>query len=824
MKKAFSKNVAKRTACILTAGIMAVSAGLFTGCSKSGQSGNNTAIIDQQEAMKSLAFKVTDVSVDFDMNSGLTSKDGLFYTSTYTSEQNGDSYYSSTNIAVFDASGEVKLSIPIFEQKSDNEYGGIDGSIFVDDSGNISCSVFTGSWDEETGESDDHRYLIKFDSTGKEISRIDISEIVTEKDQEDGKYFSSFLIDSNGYIYISLGQIVRVCDSAGTFLFDTPEPENDDSWFNTLFLTNSGVPAILLNTYTQDKSTCSVKEIDINAKGFGAEHELVTSIYNAYSGSGDYLCYYSSDTGIMGVRADTCQPEQVLNLLNLGVDNRNITDFCINSDGSFVTVGRNYTPTVGSTTVLNVITPVDSSEVKEKKILTLGCFSLDWNVRSDIAEFNKTNEEYTIYATSYSETNDTSDYTAALTKFNNELLAGNVPDILLIDSEMPYDSYASKGLFTDLYELIDNDLDYTRESFMPNILKALEKDGKLYVISPCFNISTFAAKKSLVGDATSITMEKANDILATMPEGATLTSDDLTMSQSSFLSQALAYSNFVDYSNASCSFDTPEFKAILEAAKKYPAEIDYDALYNDNPNYWTEQESACRNNKALLYNVYFNDFDGYTAIRDAYIGEEISLVGFPGNTPEGETSATLYLGTQFAVSDKSKYKEGAWEFIKKILDGAVYEEEYYGYSEITYYAGGGYSSSSTGNNSDVTKTHLVSKYYGLPVLMSQIKALGQQATLPETYIDVNGNEVESDVSYNIDGIDGNTVKVNRITMEEVDQLIEYFSSINRITRTDSQISNIIDEEAASFFNGTKSVDETASLIQSRASIYLSEQY
>lgn len=819
MKNYMGRTEARRAACILTAGMMAMSAGFLTGCSGSGSSGNNSAIVDQQQAMKTLAYKVSEVSVDLDVSGNVVSHNGLFYSRTNTNEQKGDTYYSNSYLTVFDQNGNTTLSIPVFIQENDNEYGGIDGNIFVDDSGNITCAVYQGSWDNETGESTYSRNLVKYDSTGKVISTTDLSSIVTEEDEQNGLYFSSYLIDAQGNIYFNLGQCVRVCDSTGNKLFDTPQTDSSNSWLNGMFMTNDGIPAVLIYDYSNNKSTTIIKEIDLNAKGYGAEHEVSPSFYNVYNGSGDYICYYSSDTGIMGIRSDNYTAEQVINLLNLGVDNQNISSFCINNDGSFVTVSNEYNIT-GSTSTLSIISPVDSSEVKEKKILSLGCFYLDWNIRSDIAEFNKTNENYTIYATCYSETNDTSDYTAALTKFNNEILAGNVPDILLINSEMPYDSYAAKGLFTDLYELIDNDPDYTRESFMPNILKALEKDGKLYEISPTFDVSTYAAKKSLVGDATSITMEKANQILASMPEGAALTNYDSTMSASDFLNGALIYSSFVDYANGTCSFDSPEFKAVLEAAKKYPAEIDYDAIYNDNPNYWTEQETACRENRALLYSVYLSDFNNYTSTRDAYFGEDISLVGFPGNAAEGEVSASLQLNVQLAVSDKSQYKEGAWEFIKGILDSAVYEEEYYGYSEISY-QGGGSSMSSSGNDAGVTKTHLVSKYYGLPVVKSQLEAFGHQATLPETYIDENGKEVESEVTYYVGD---QQIKVNRITQEEVDYLIDYFSKINRISRSDSQINTIINEESAAYFNGTKSVDETASLIQSRASIYLSEQY
>ena len=63
-----------------------------------------------------------------------------------------------------------------------------------------------------------------------------------------------------------------------------------------------------------------------------------------------------------------------------------------------------------------------------------------------------------------------------------------------------------------------------------------------------------------------------------------------------------------------------------------------------------------------------------------------------------------------------------------------------------------------------------------------------------------------------------------LTQEDVDMLIDYFSSVTRLSRYDQSINDIINEETALFFDGTKSVDETAFIIQSRASIYMSEQY
>ena len=809
-----NKTAAKRTACILTAGMMALSTGLFTACGDKDQGGgSNSAVVDQSEALKTLAYKVTDVPVNFELSSNVTCKNGLFYGVSTVYNNEGDNYFSDFSIVVFDSTGNTVLTIPVFKQTDPNEYAYISGDIYADDAGNITFVLSYNKYDDE-GNSESSNTLYTYDSTGNLVSSVDLSKIVTQEDNDNNRYFNSYIVDSQGNIYISLSTCIRVCDKSGNVLFTTPESNGDNEWLNGLIFTNNGVPAVYKYSYSDTGSSSKLVEIDLNAKGYGKEYELGSSINTIYNGSGDYLCYSSSDTGIVGVRADNLQTESVLNLLNLGIDNSNINSMAVNDDGSFVTVGYDYSGMTARST-LSLITPIDSSEVKEKKVLTLGCFYIDWTIRSQIAEFNKTNEDYTIYATSYSESNDTSDYTAALTKFNNEILAGNVPDILLISSGMPYNSYASKGLFADLYEFMDKDDVYNRDAFMPNVLKAMEKDGKLYEITPSFTVQTYAAKKSLVGDATSLTMDQANQILATMPEGATLTNDSQTMTSSQFLSTAITFSNFVDYANAKCSFDSPEFKAILETAKNYPAEIDYDALYNDNPNYWMELESACRENRALLYSVYFNDFSTYTNTRDAYIGEDISFVGFPGSGAANATGSVISTGSEIAVSSKSKYKDGAWEFIKLVLDNAVGEQDSGNYGvAIT-------SDASVAEAADEAVKRITSSYYGLPVVKSQLQALGQQATIPQTYTDTDGTVQQVDNTYYV----GNTeVKVNLITQDEVNMLIDYFSTVDTIARYDESLTDIINEEANNYFKGTKSVDETASLIQSRASIYLSEQY
>lgn len=805
--------------CILAAAAMTLSA--FTGCSsKKGESSSDApgASISQEELAKALAYKVDEMRIDNRIGSEITYKNGLLYTSVYVSEKKGENYYSKNYLIAFDKSGEIKLSIPVYVQEKDNEYGSLQGTIQVDDNGNITIMYGEGSWDEATGESTSSQSLITYDSTGKEIGRINLDNVVTQEDMNEGRYFNNYLLDKQGNIYINLGSCIRVCDNTGNVIFTTESVNNDNTWMDRMLLTNEGVPVVNIHEYGENKSTSKLMEIDLVNKKFGKEYEISSNLNNLYSGTGDYICFSSGDTGIIGVRADTLEAEPVMNMLSLGVDTSNMNSFTICEDGTFLVSSYDWNGAEPAV-VLNFITPDESVQAVEKQVVTLGCFSLDWNLRSVVADFNKTNDKYIINVQSYSETNDTSDYSAALTKFNNELLAGNIPDLLIVNNSMPYDSYVSKGLFADLYELLDADPAYAREDFMPNILTAGEKDGKLYSMATAFNVQTFAAKKSLVGDNATLSVDKANEILASMHEGATMFS--YLMTASDFVNMAVQYSDYVDYVNGSCNFDTPEFKAVLETAKGYPAEIDYDTLYNENPNYWMETETACRDNKALLYSTYLYDFESYYRTEKAYFGEEIAMVGFPGCSED--SSSLIYLQSQLAISNKSKCKEGAWEFIKTVLDNGLTESVQTPY--VSEEENGKYEVGMSITVGEAQKKEGIVRYANnngaLPVLTDQLKKLAEQSTKPYSYYDENGNIVEEEQTY---WIGDQEVKIGSLTQADADKVLEYFKTATRVYKYDENLYNIINEETAAFFNGTKTADETASIIQSRVSIYMSEQY
>ncbi|MBQ8079872.1 MAG: hypothetical protein IJ236_07960, partial [Oscillospiraceae bacterium] len=92
---------------------------------------------------------------------------------------------------------------------------------------------------------------------------------------------------------------------------------------------------------------------------------------------------------------------------------------------------------------------------------------------------------------------------------------------------------------------------------------------------------------------------------------------------------------------------------------------------------------------------------------------------------------------------------------------------------------------------------------------------------PQTYTDENGQEVRyDDTIWRGD----EEVKMPEMPKEFADSIKDYIAGITESGFYDEKIANIISEEAGKFFAGDQSAQQAADMIQSRASLYLSEQH
>ena len=68
-----------------------------------------------------------------------------------------------------------------------------------------------------------------------------------------------------------------------------------------------------------------------------------------------------------------------------------------------------------------------------------------------------------------------------------------------------------------------------------------------------------------------------------------------------------------------------------------------------------------------------------------------------------------------------------------------------------------------------------------------------------------------------------SISIYAMTQEQVDQILNLINTTTAVYGYDESILNIISDEAAAYFAGEKSLDDTANMIQSRVNLYVAEQ-
>lgn len=418
--------------------------------------------------------------------------------------------------------------------------------------------------------------------------------------------------------------------------------------------------------------------------------------------------------------------------------------------------------------------------MQDRKVLTLASLQMVGTFRDAVIKFNRTNPDYRISVTDYSQYGGRE---AAMTRLATEIGAGKMPDILDLYG-IPVSRWAANGLLEDLWPYIDRDPDISRDGLMERVFQAAEIDGKLYQIGQYFWMSTLTGSKSVVGDRMTWTTEDMRRALKAMPEDCVPTSD----SRNSMLQRlmSLDWSRFVDWDNSTCSFESEEFKLLLEFCADFPentARLGEQGIYEG---------------RQMLLSTMISGFE-FPQRAKFLLGGDISYVGCPNEW--GEVGSSFSFVSSMAMSSACKDKEGAWTFLRTLL---------LPHNEVEIQAG---------------------TYNYFPVNKMDFQKAAELAMTPayETNRDgmysLDENEERIETWKSAESFDGiaEDCWYYATTQEEYDQLMALYNAIDTYSRWDPDLESIIIETAGAYFAGDKSLDETAALIQNRASLYVNEQ-
>ena len=623
----------------------------------------------------------------------------------------------------------------------------------------------------------------KFDMNGELLQEIDLNDAAAELEWF---YCQNMAQDADGNLYIAVNDGKILC-------YDKDGKRQADIDLNTYYvqsLVTVGSGAVMATYYETEGNGAVVTRLEKGSASEPMHPEGVSETGNLmiYGGDGDAVLL-SDGNLLYRMNTATGETTKLLSWLDSDINASNISGVA-GSEDTLQVVLSGYAHNSGEYTFeLGTLTKTKEKDLPQRTVLTMGAQYLDEQLRSAVVDFNRKSDTYRITLVDYSTYNTTDDYTLAAKQLDMDVISGNSPDIISLQGAK-VEQYISKGVLTNLSELLEKDETISETDLMSGPLQGFSKDGKLYGMPCSFNIQTLYGSAMRLGERTSWTIQEMAEVIGEMDEDAQIMS---YTTQSSFLSMMLMVNlpKFVDYSKATCSFDSEEFKSLLQAAADMPEDPKEDSegaghgevIVEDAVSTIEDDEmTQLQRGDTLLANGYVYSSYEIKNFLNLYIPKNgIVNIGFPTDSGSG---VVLRVDNGLAISDKCQNKDGAWEFIKSTLT-----DDFQG------------------------------NQWSLPVTVSAFDAMMEKAKEPDYYME-KGEKVYVDSTAYI----GQTeYKLDTITDEQIQEFKDYINGASMVSTTyDSDLMDIVTEEAEAFFAGDKSVDEVADLIQSRASIYLGE--
>lgn len=598
-------------------------------------------------------------------------------------------------------------------------------------------------------------------------------ELLLNDDPDMYMWVRSICADQNGNVAISLDEEVWICDTTGKIVSKIPV-DTQSYYMEAALIDKEGYLDLIC--YNNEWTKITAKRYNMQTGAAVEDIELPGSLTNFGLEPGrNWDFFMTNSNGVYGYNIGDEEATQIVSYINSDIDNSAIRSVYEMEEGKLAFTYRdddwNLHMAVG--------TYIPPEEIPDKQAIMIACSYLSWNMRRRVVAFNKENELYRIVVNDYSIYNTQEDYSAGITKLNNDIISGQVPDILVLSSEMPVNSYIAKGLFADIGKMIEADEELNLENYMTNVFEAYSVNGKLYSIIPSFYIATVMGKTADVGETPGWTMADLQALMEARPESGAF---GMSTTRSEVLYQIMRYSGsrFVDSESGKCHFDTQEFIDMLEFVAQFPEEFDWESEGED---FWKDYDTQYRSGKTLLMPVSISDFSSYLYWAHGQFGEPVTLIGFPAEEGIG---AVVNAEDQYVISAKSANKEGAWEFLRYYLT-----EEYQKSDEM----------------------------YGLPVLREAVLSRLERAKERPYWENEDGTKEYYDMTY---WIGDERIIIDPLSDEEADNLLSYIESVTMSNYYDESLSNIISEEADAFFKGDKTAEEVAKIIQSRAQVYINE--
>ena len=624
-------------------------------------------------------------------------------------------------------------------------------------------------------------YIRWFDKQGNELSCAQIP--VNPEDYLDAYRMK---LDSNNNVLVTTGSGLKAIAPDGSDAYSIEY----EGYVDGIITLPDGDAAIF--AWNDQQGSYMIHTVDGQSGTVDEGFPVNGDVYNACQGNGEYDFFCTNGTNFYGYKLGESEPEKLFNWINCDINGSMVNVMGVSEEGEVIGMISEWNDSDQSydyeiVTVKKV--PYDS--VPKKESLTMAVLYLNYNVQDMIVKFNRANDKYRVEIIDYAEASD-GDWEAARNKLNTEIMSGHVPDIFCLDG-LNYTQLASKGLLEDLYPYIDADKELERKDFFPNILSAMEVGGKLCTTVSGVYINSAIGAARVVGDTPGWTYEEFNEALSNMPYGCTAFDEYVTRDQILQTCLALDMESFVDWGSGECNFNSKAFIELLNFAKSFPSEFDWDN-YSWETASSTEDRLASGQQMLVQTSAYSIDdifYNNYTT----FMGSPITYIGYPTYSGTGNMFNLTESG--YAMSSKTEHKDAVWQLLREFFTKEYHDE------------------------------YVISLSSRIDVFEEKAK----EATTIEYQKDAEGNNILDDKGEPVPVVrysmwNQHTQDVEEIyclTQEQVDQIRELMETTTKVADYDDAIIRIVTEQAAPFFEGQKSAEDVAKLVQSKVNIYVNEQ-
>lgn len=415
-------------------------------------------------------------------------------------------------------------------------------------------------------------------------------------------------------------------------------------------------------------------------------------------------------------------------------------------------------------TEMAILTPKALAECPDVEVVTIGTAYPGRDLLETVADFNRKNEDIDMSILNYCVGGR--NVREAADALMLDISIGKGPDICILDYLDGVQALLTGGFLADLTEFLESSQQFKREDFIEQTLDMYTCQDQVMAIPKCFVLQTIVGDPDIVGESAGWDMDDLKAVVWGHPDAMVFESRPSSYIFDVWCRNMLE--EHVDVDRRKAKLDSAEFISFLDFMKELPDNFhENDSLLYGNA--WL------REGKALLSSREIGRMTDLQVLEAVFEGK-YTCIGYPA--PGKQPDCVIKGYDIYAISNASANKDSAWRFIE--WSNALQGEETYPSAYRT----------------------------GFP-----------------TRADVFEREMKEGVQQGLSGAsfaDGTRVEFREPTAEEVELVYSLIEMAGAEKEMEQTIVEIIKEEAAYMYEGNKTTEEVAKVIQNRVQLYLDE--